>query len=94
MNGIPVSEPMSDSIPKDVKVCEKLDKLLELGLKEKGKVDILLELVQQVVSNIEILDEDYAAAYGTHGPSIEVLSPDQVVELKKKVGGRMRKPSA
>ncbi|KAI3754632.1 hypothetical protein L1987_54419 [Smallanthus sonchifolius] len=88
---------MSDNIPKDVKVCEKLDKLLEPGLKEKGKVDRLLELVQQVVFNIEeegyrkrkfvvegeeeeeidteyvknILDEDYAAAYGTPGPSVE-----------------------
>ncbi|KAI3704703.1 hypothetical protein L1987_74930 [Smallanthus sonchifolius] len=52
-NGIPVSEPMSDNIPKDVKVCDKHDKLLELGLKEEGEVDRLLELVQQVVSNIE-----------------------------------------
>ncbi|KAI3725452.1 hypothetical protein L1987_65240 [Smallanthus sonchifolius] len=89
-NGIAVSEPMpmSDNIPK---VGEKLDKLLELGLKDEGKFDRLLELVQQVVFNIEeegyrkrkfvveggeeeeidtefvknILDEDYAAAYGT-----------------------------
>ncbi|KAI3683040.1 hypothetical protein L1987_83530 [Smallanthus sonchifolius] len=95
-NGIAVSEPMpmSDNIPK---VGEKLDKLLELGLKDEGKVDRLLELVQQVVSNIEeegyrkrkfvvegeeeeeidtefvknILDEDYAAAYGTPGLSVE-----------------------
>ncbi|KAI3682927.1 hypothetical protein L1987_83317 [Smallanthus sonchifolius] len=95
-NGIAVSEPtsMSDNIPK---VGEKLDKLLELGLKDEGKVDRLLELVQQVVSNIEeegyrkrkfvvegeeeeeidtefvknILDEDYATAYGTLGPSVE-----------------------
>ncbi|KAI3732627.1 hypothetical protein L1987_63834 [Smallanthus sonchifolius] len=52
-NGDPISEPMSDNIPKDMKVCEKLDKLLELGLKEEGKVDRLLELVQQVISNIE-----------------------------------------
>ncbi|KAI3677181.1 hypothetical protein L1987_86803 [Smallanthus sonchifolius] len=94
-NEIAVSEPMpmSDNIPK---VGEKLDKLLELGLKDKGR---LLELVQQVVSNIEeegyqkrkfvvegeeeeeidiefvknILDEDYAATYGTPGPSVEVL---------------------
>ncbi|KAI3763087.1 hypothetical protein L1987_53537 [Smallanthus sonchifolius] len=104
-NRILVSEPMSDKIPKDVKVCEKLDKLLELGLKEEGKVDRLLELVQQVEEGYRkqkfvvegeeeeeidtehvknILDEDYAAAYGTHGPSVEVLSPGQVVELKKK----------
>ncbi|KAI3763133.1 hypothetical protein L1987_53583 [Smallanthus sonchifolius] len=53
-NGIPVSEPMSDNIPNDVKVCQKLDKLLELGLKEEGKVDRLLELVQQVVCNTEV----------------------------------------
>ncbi|KAI3801815.1 hypothetical protein L1987_29932 [Smallanthus sonchifolius] len=52
-NGIPVSEPVSDNIPKDMKVYETLNKLLELGLKEEGKVDTLLELVQQVVSNIE-----------------------------------------
>ncbi|KAI3795386.1 hypothetical protein L1987_38038 [Smallanthus sonchifolius] len=52
-NGIPVSKLMSDNIPKDVKVCKKLDKLLELGLKKEGKVGKLLELVQQVVSNIE-----------------------------------------
>ncbi|KAI3716948.1 hypothetical protein L1987_68192 [Smallanthus sonchifolius] len=69
-NGIAVSEPMtmSDNISK---VGEELDKLLELGLKDEGKVDRLLELVQQVVSNIEILDEDYAAAYGSPGPSVE-----------------------
>ncbi|KAI3733263.1 hypothetical protein L1987_64483 [Smallanthus sonchifolius] len=97
-NGIVVSEPMplSDNIPK---VGEKLDKLLELGLKDEGKVDRLFELVQQVVSNIKeegyrkqkfvvegeeeeeidtvfILDEDYAAAYGTPGPSVEISRRD------------------
>ncbi|KAI3797415.1 hypothetical protein L1987_32672 [Smallanthus sonchifolius] len=96
--GIPVSEPMTNNIPKDVKVYEKLEQILELGMKEDGKVGRILELVQQLVSNQnnlqgikkrkfleghqhmgavegeeeeEILDEDYAAAYGTRGPSVE-----------------------
>ncbi|KAI3809907.1 hypothetical protein L1987_19510 [Smallanthus sonchifolius] len=98
MRGIPVSEPMIDNIPKDVKVYEKLEQISELGMKEDGKVGRILELVQQLVSNQnnlqgikkrkfveghqhmgsvegeeeeEILDEDYAAAYGTPGPSVE-----------------------
>ncbi|KAI3741851.1 hypothetical protein L1987_59529 [Smallanthus sonchifolius] len=71
---IPVSEPISDSIPKDEKLCEKVDKLLELGMQEGEKVERILKLVQQVVSkqnNLEVFDEDYAAAYGTPGPSVE-----------------------
>ncbi|KAI3798419.1 hypothetical protein L1987_33694 [Smallanthus sonchifolius] len=56
--GIHVFEPMTDNIPKDVKVYENLEQILELGMKEDGK----------------ILDEDYAAAYGTPGPSVEVYN--------------------
>ncbi|KAI3818403.1 hypothetical protein L1987_12209 [Smallanthus sonchifolius] len=97
--GIPVFEPMTDNIPKDVKVYEKLEQILELGMKEDGKVERILKLVQQLVSNQnnlqgikkrkfleghrhmgsvegeeeEILDEDYAAAYGPQGPSVEFV---------------------
>ncbi|KAI3814165.1 hypothetical protein L1987_18912 [Smallanthus sonchifolius] len=35
--GIPVSEPMTESIPKDGKLCGNVDKLLELGMQEGGK---------------------------------------------------------
>ncbi|KAI3826063.1 hypothetical protein L1987_00105 [Smallanthus sonchifolius] len=45
--GIPFSEPMTDNIPKDVKVYEKLEQILELGMKEDGKVERILELVQR-----------------------------------------------
>ncbi|KAI3821008.1 hypothetical protein L1987_08564 [Smallanthus sonchifolius] len=38
--GILVSEPMSENLPKDVMVCEKLDKILELGMQEDGKCDV------------------------------------------------------
>ncbi|KAI3816234.1 hypothetical protein L1987_15927 [Smallanthus sonchifolius] len=116
---------MIDNIPKDVKVYEKLEQNLKLGMKENGKVERILELVQQLVSNqnnlqgikkrkfverhqhmgsVEgeeeevntehvknILDEDYAAAYGTPGPSVEVLSNTEVGALKKRVGGRLNK---
>ncbi|KAI3819550.1 hypothetical protein L1987_13391 [Smallanthus sonchifolius] len=49
--GIPVSELMTDNIPKDVKVYEKLEQTLELGMKEDGNVKRILELIQQLVSN-------------------------------------------
>ncbi|KAI3785823.1 hypothetical protein L1987_44949 [Smallanthus sonchifolius] len=42
---------MTDNIPKDVKVYEKVEQILELGMKEDGKVERILELVQQLVSN-------------------------------------------
>ncbi|KAI3826196.1 hypothetical protein L1987_00241 [Smallanthus sonchifolius] len=74
---------MSDSRPKK---DGKLDKLLELEMQEGGKVDRILELVQEVISkqnNLEDFDGDYAAAYGTPGPSVEVLGTDQVSEIKK-----------
>ncbi|KAI3819892.1 hypothetical protein L1987_13745 [Smallanthus sonchifolius] len=79
---------MTDNIPKDVKVYEKLEQILELGMKEDGKVERILELVQQLVSNqnnLQILDEYYDAAYGTPGPSVEVLSNAEVGVLKKEL---------
>ncbi|KAI3797441.1 hypothetical protein L1987_32698 [Smallanthus sonchifolius] len=55
--GIPVSESMSDNIPKkDGKLCGKVDKLSELEMQEGGKVDKILELVQEVVSKQNILE--------------------------------------
>ncbi|KAI3813283.1 hypothetical protein L1987_18003 [Smallanthus sonchifolius] len=106
MRGVPVSKLISDSIPKDGKLCENVDKLLELGMQEDWKVKRILELVQQVVSkknNLEdvlkevikkrkfvegqhtdsvegeeeeeVFDEDYAAAYGTPGRSVEEVEP-------------------
>ncbi|KAI3798615.1 hypothetical protein L1987_33893 [Smallanthus sonchifolius] len=55
--GIPVSELMSDNIPKDVKVYEKLEDILELEMKEDGKVDRILDIVQQLVSNENNVEE-------------------------------------
>ncbi|KAI3823116.1 hypothetical protein L1987_04546 [Smallanthus sonchifolius] len=67
--GIPISEPMSDSIPKDEKLCEKVDKLLELGMQEGGKVERILELEQQDVLKEGIKKRKFVE--GQHTDSVE-----------------------
>ncbi|KAI3704442.1 hypothetical protein L1987_74662 [Smallanthus sonchifolius] len=61
-NGISVSEPMSDNMPKDVKEEGYRKRKFVVEGEEEEEIDT------EFVKNI--LDEDYAAAYGTHGPSV------------------------